>query len=72
MVACNAGDTGSIPVVGKFHMWWDTKLRAATTEPPHLEPVHCYMKSSPRCFNQRKPMLSNKDPAQPKINNKLI
>ena len=40
MVACNAGDTGSIPGVGKFHMWWDAKLHAATTEPPHPEPAH--------------------------------
>ena len=23
---CNAGDTGSIPVLGRFHMPWATKL----------------------------------------------
>ena len=45
----SAGDTGSVPGVGKFHMPWSThvtttrpvleSLRAATTEPTHLEPV---------------------------------
>ena len=65
----NAEDTGSIPGPGRFHTPWSNQAcapqllslcsaaRKATT-----------VKSSPRRCNSRKPMCSNQDPIQPKVN----
>ena len=60
----NAGDTGSIPGLGRVHV--PVSPWATTTELAYLEPVlgnersHLTTKSS---YSQRKPACSKEDPA---------
>ena len=61
----NAGDTGSIPGPGRFHM----PRRNETCVPQLLSPrAHALQQEKPVHHNKRKPVCSKEDPAQPKIN----
>ena len=62
----NAGDTGLIPDLGRFHMPWSSKARvsqllspctAATEKPVHLEPVLC----NKRSHSEKTPMHGNEE-----------
>ena len=77
----SAGDMGSIPVPGRFHMPRATKAPVPQLlKPVHLEPRALQQKSTrekpvhpngghpPAHCNQRKAACSNRDPAQPEIN----
>ena len=72
----NAGDMGSVPAPGRFHMPRGSPVHAPQlVKPTHLEPVprnersHCNEK--PAHHNQRKPTHSNADPVQPKLNKQV-
>ena len=67
----NAGDMGSIPGPGRFHMPWSSQAR--TPQPPSLcaatpEARGPEGRVAPAHGNWRKPEHSHEDPAQPKIN----
>ena len=77
----NAGDTGSIPELGRSHMLWSSKVCKLQLLKPAHQPMlcnkrtHCNEKPSnhkqrgaPAHCNCRKPVCSNEDPAQPNIN----
>ena len=83
--AVNAGDIGLIPGPGRSHMLLgQLSPCSATSEPALLEPALCNKrshhdetlctatKSNPAHPNEREPKCSEKDPAQPKINLKII
>ena len=77
----NAGDTGSIPGLGRFHMLLATKSVCHNYWAWVLEPsfstgentavrslcMHHDWSVDPTRSNQRKPKRSNEDPAQPKL-----
>ena len=79
----NAGDTGSIPGPGRFHMPWSNKqsLCATTTEPVLQSPstreatmmrnFRTARKSSLHSLQLEKSLRSSEDPAQPKRNRYL-
>ena len=78
----NAGDTGSMPGPGRFHMPLSNKALCATateTRPPtgyalqqEKPPQHVactlQLESSPRLPQLEKTLCNNKDPAQLKLN----
>ena len=79
----NAGDTGSIPGPGRFHMPWSDKQSpcATTTEPVLQSPAvreattmrnfRTARKSSLHSLQLEKSLRSSEDPAQPKRNRYL-
>ena len=76
----NAGDTGSIPALGRSRMPWTKAHEPQPLKPAHLEPVlhtrshgneksmDCKLESSPWLPQLEKSPCSNEDPTQPKIN----
>ena len=80
----SAGDMGSIPGPGRFHLPWSS-LSLQLLKPVHLEPVLCIKRSrrneklaqgSWRAASahrrQRKPVCRSKDPAWPRINKQVV
>ena len=77
----NAGDTGSIPGLGRFCMLWSNYVHVLqllslwALEPVPLnkrshrneKPLHHDWKVTPVHCNLRKPTRGNEDPVQPKI-----
>ena len=60
----NAGDTGSVPGLGRSHAVEQLTCVLKPLKPMHQEPMLC-SKSS---HHREKPEHHNKDPKQPKIN----
>ena len=62
----NAEDMDSIPGPRRCLMLWDDSHVLQLLKPMYLEPV-LHERSPPHC-NQRMPVDSSEDPAQPKMN----